>query len=151
MVLSPWRDRVITGVIGGLLGGLLMAVFAMSTSLLRAHGMWMPVKLIGGVVLGFRAINRAGFDVAPIVSGVVIHMMVSAALGALFGLLSARLPSVTLVLYGVVYALIIWFLALFFILPIVDPLMVNRTNPALFAISHIIYGAVLGWWAGSHI
>lgn len=68
----------------------------------------------------------------------------------MFGLLSAGLPNLTLALYGVVYALIIWFLALSVILPIVDPLLVNNTNPALFVLSHIIYGVILGWWAGTH-
>lgn len=152
MVLSLWRNRFVNGVIGGLLGGLLMAMFAMSASVLRGPGLWMPVKLIGGFVLGPRAINNVGaFDVMPIVSGLVIHMLVSAGLGGLFGLLSARLPGVTLVLYGVVYALVIWFLALFIVLPIADPLLVNNTNPAVFALSHIIYGATLGWWTGTRV
>lgn len=129
-----------------------MAAFSMSASLLRGPGLWMPVKLIGGFVLGPRAINNVGaFDLTPILSGLVIHTVVSAGLGGLFGLLSASLPRVTLGLYGIVYALIIWFLALFLVLPIVDPLLVNNTNPALFALSHIIYGAILGWWTGAHV
>lgn len=126
-----------------------MALVAMAMSLLRGPGMWMPVKLIGGFVMGPRAINNAGaFDLAPIVSGLVVHMVVSAALGGLFGLLTRSLADITVALYGVVYALVIWFLALFIVLPIADPLLVNNTNPALFALSHITYGAVLGWWTG---
>lgn len=109
----------------------------------------MPVKLIGGFALGPRAIGAGGFDLVPIVSGLVVHIVVSAGLGGLFGLLSSSLPNVTLVLYGIVYALAIWFLALFVMLPIVDPLLVNNTNPVLFALSHLIYGGVLGWWTGA--
>lgn len=124
-----------------------MALFAMSTGLLRGPGMWMPVKLIGGVVLGPRAINNVGtFDLTPIASGLVIHMVVAAGLGGLFGLLSAKIPGAALTLWGVVYALAIWFVALFIVLPVVDPLLVNNTNPAIFALSHIIYGLVVGWW-----
>lgn len=129
-----------------------MALFSMSVSLLRGPGMWMPVKLIGGFVLGPRAINSVGaFDVTPIVSGLVVHMAVAAGLGGLFGLLVVSLPAMTLALYGVVYALAIWFLALFIILPVVDPLLVNNTNPVFFAFGHIIYGAILGWWAGARV
>lgn len=113
--------------------------------------MWRPVKLIGGTVLGARAINQAGaFDLTPIVSGLVIHFVVSAVLGGLFGVLSTSLPDVTVTLYGVVYALIVWFVGLFFVLEYIDPLLVNETNPVLFGVSHIIYGGVLGWWVGAH-
>lgn len=137
---------------GGLLGGTLMAAFSMLVSMLRGPGMWMPVKLIGGVVLGSRAINNpGGFDVRPILIGLAVHAVVSVVLGGLFALLSFRLPPVTLILYGVVYALFIWFVGLFFVLPIVDPLLVNNTNPALFAFSHMIYGLSLGWWTGEHV
>ena len=124
-----------------------MAIFSMSMSLMRGPGMWRPVKLIGGFVLGQRAINNTGaFDFTPIVSGLVIHFIVAALLGGLFGVLATRLPDVTVALYGVVYALIVWFVGLFFVLPIVDPLLVNETNPVLFGFSHIIYGVILGWW-----
>ncbi|MFQ5592545.1 MAG: hypothetical protein ACE5HA_00115 [Anaerolineae bacterium] len=150
--MSGWRNRFLRGAVGGMLGGVVMAVFSMSVSLLQGPGLWMPVKLIGGFVLGLRAINSVGaFDLTPIVSGLVIHMVVSAGLGGLFGLLVVSLPDVTLALYGVVYALAIWFLALFIVLPVVDPLLVNNANPVLFAASHITYGAILGWWVGTHV
>lgn len=149
MTTSRWRDELLTGVVGGLLGGVVMALFSMSASLLRGPGMWMPVKLIGGFVLGSRAVNSAAaFDLTPILSGLMTHFVVSAILGAFFGLLASRLPDVTIVLYGLVYALAIWFVASFFVLPVVDPLLVNNTNPALFAISHMIWGGTLGWWVG---
>lgn len=129
-----------------------MALFSMSASFLRGPGVWMPVKLIGGFVLGPRAINSVGaFDATPIVSGLVVHMAVSAGLGGLFGLLVVSLPAMTVALYGVVYALAIWFVALFLVLPVVDPLLVNNTDPVFFAFSHITYGAILGWWAGAHV
>ncbi len=150
--MSPWRARFLTGLLGGTLAGLAMAVFSMSVSLLRGPGLWMPVKLIGGFVLGPRAISISdAFDLIPILSGLIIHMLVSAGLGGVFAVLSLRLPHVTIALYGVVYALVIWFLALFVLLPVVDPLLVNNTNPALFAISHIVYGIVLGAWVGLRV
>jgi hypothetical protein len=147
MAEVQWRGQVVVGVIGGLIGGVLMAIFSMSMSVMRGPGMWMPVKLIGGFVLGPSAINEVeAFDFTPIASGLLIHMVVSAVLGGLFGALASKLPDVTVALYGVVYALAIWFVALFFVLPIVDPLLVNNTNPVLFAVSHIIYGVSVGWW-----
>lgn len=152
MISFDWRKRLLQGALGGLLGGVVMAVISMSVSLLQGPGLWMPVKLIGGFVLGLRAINSVGgFDVMPIVSGLAIHMLVSAGLGGLFGLLVVSLPKVTVALYGVVYAIAIWFLALFIVLPVADPLLVHNTNPVFFALSHIAYGAVLGWWAGTRV
>jgi hypothetical protein len=151
VVLTGWPNRLTAGTVGGLLGGTLMAAFSMSVSMLQGPGMWMPVKLIGGVVLGSRAVNRPGsFDVRPILMGLAVHAVVSVILGILFALLSSRLPPVTLILYGVVYALVIWLVALFLVLPVVDPLLVNNTNPALFALSHMMYGLSLGWWIGEH-
>ncbi len=149
-VLSP-RGRFTPGATGGILGGLVMALFSMSVSFLQGPGLWMPVKLIGGFVMDQRAINQVGFDLTPIATGLVIHFIVSAVLGGLFSLLTARLPDVTITLYGVVYALLVWFVGLFFVLPIVDPLLVNGTNPVLFGVSHIIYGVILGGWVSSRV
>ena len=152
MILSHRRERFTMGVVGGLLGGLLMAIFSMSMGVLRGPGPWMSAKLIGGVVLGPRAINNVGvFDFTPIISGLVIHFIVAAVLGGLFGLFSVYLPSVSHVLWGMVYGLLIWFVASFFVLPVIDPLLVNNTDPGLFALSHIIYGVSLGWWMGTHV
>ncbi|MBS1253536.1 MAG: hypothetical protein MAG451_02585 [Anaerolineales bacterium] len=147
--VSSTRARFVAGATGGLLGGLVMALFSMSANFLQGPGLWRPVKLIGGLVMDQRAINSAGFDLTPIAGGLVIHFVVSAVLGGLFSLLAARLPDVTVTLYGVVYALIVWFVGLFFVLPVVDPLLVNETNPMLFGVSHIVYGAILGWWISS--
>jgi hypothetical protein len=151
MVLADWRARLVVGGAGGLLGGVVMAAFSVSLALARGHGMWMPVKLIGGIVLGPGAVNNpSSFSLSPILTGLAVHVAVSVLLGSLFALLASwlRLPPVTLVLYGMVYALVIWFVALFFVLPMVYPLFANNTNPALFALSHILYGLTLGWWMG---
>ena len=147
MSILPNRVRAVAGVVGGIIGGLMMSAFSMSLGLLSGSGPWMSVKLIGGVVLGPRAINNVGeFDPQPVIGGLVIHFIVSAVLGTIFGILMTKLPGVVVTLWGAVYALIIWFIGLFFVLPKIDPLLVNNTNPAIFALAHIIYGGFLGAW-----
>lgn len=111
-----------------------------------------PPKLVAGVARGEVA-PREGIGTATL--GLLIHLLVSAALGFLFALLAVALSLVTfkpdvrffvLPVGGVIYALIAYSLGEYIALPFVDRPMFKYLPPVDFAIMHILYGAVLGWF-----
>src|SRR5690606_17617104 len=67
------------GAIGGILGALAMAALAMIVMAIIGKGFWTPPKLIAGVVMDDVLMAGAG----AVVLGVVIHLIVGAAFGAL--------------------------------------------------------------------
>jgi hypothetical protein len=72
----------------------------------------------------------------------------SAALGALFGIVTRRILHLTSefgtpLMAGLIYGMLIWLVGYFVVLPIVNPLLLETYAPA-FIIQHLIYGAVTG-------
>ena len=80
--------------------------------------------------------------------GTLIHLVVAAALGAVFGIVTRRWLHLTSdfwapVLAGLLYGLIIWLVAFYVVLPILDPLLLEMYTPA-FIIQHLAYGLATG-------
>lgn len=110
----------LTRIIAGLIAGIVMAMVAMMLTPMRGKGMMYPVKFMAGTFQDEAALNGGmGTDMI----GLMIHMMMSAALGLIFGLIIAglNLPGiVTLIVAGIIYALIVFVVNWFGTLPIVE-------------------------------
>jgi hypothetical protein len=136
------------GSLAGLGGGLAMAVVGMLFALALGQDVWLEPKRIAAVVYGAAALAHGGFDAQPVLIGTLIHFLTSAIVGAIFGIVTRRwlrLPSDfgTPVLAGLVYGLLVWLVAYFIALPVVDPWLLDSYAPA-FIIQHIVYGVVTG-------
>src|SRR5207253_8966621 len=85
-----------SGVWGGVVGGVLMMIPALAYGLLSAHhSVWYPVNLLAGMVLpGVGAMNLDEFHASLLVAGVVIHVVMSLAIGLMLGVLLPTLPHV---------------------------------------------------------
>jgi hypothetical protein len=148
-VTSPLPDIIgLGGAVAGLGGGLAMAVIAAIISSIIHADIWQEAKQIAAVVYGPAAVAEAGFDAGPVIVGTLIHLVMSALFGAVFGIFTRRvfkLPSDfgAPILAGLIYGLVIWMLAYFVVLPIVNPLLLQLYAPA-FIIQHVVYGAVTG-------
>jgi hypothetical protein len=135
------------GALAGLGGGLAMAVVGMLFALALGQDVWLEPKQIAAVIYG-AAVAQAAFDTQMVLMGTVIHVLTSAVLGAIFGTVTRRrlhLPSDfgTPVLAGLVYGLLVWLVAYFVALPVIDPFLLDSYAPA-FIIQHIVYGIVTG-------
>ncbi len=114
----------IAGLGGGLVFGMLMAIMGM-------------LPMIGMLVGQQNAIV-----------GFIVHMVISATLGALYGLIAGRLPIKwgTAIIAGVVYGMVWWVLGGL----IAMPLMLGMTQAVLVVgsaqwmslIGHVIYGVI---------
>jgi hypothetical protein len=137
------------GAVAGLAGGLAMALVAALISLVQGQDIWLEAKEIAAIVYGPMAIALPGAALGPIVVGTLIHLLVSAALGALFGIVTRRILHLTSdfgmpLLAGLIYGILVWLVMYFLILPLIDSLLRDSTYAPVFIIQHIVYGAVTG-------
>jgi uncharacterized YccA/Bax inhibitor family protein len=147
--VSPLPDIIgLGGALAGLIGGLAMALVAALISFVERQDIWREAKAIASVLLGAQAAAQPGFAVRPVLIGTLIHLITAMLLGALFGIVIRRwlqLPSDfgIPVVAGLAYGLLIWLVAYFVALPVVDPWLLDSYAPA-FIVQHIVYGTVTG-------
>jgi hypothetical protein len=147
--VSPLPDVIgLGGALAGLAGGLAMAIVAALLSVAMGLDIWRQPKLIAAMIYGPSVIDSAGFAAGPVLLGSLIHMLVAALLGAVFGIVTRRMLHLTSdfwtpVLVGLIYGLLLWLAAYFIVLPIVNPLLLEMYAPA-FIIQHLAYGLVTG-------
>jgi uncharacterized protein DUF6789 len=148
-VTSPLPDIVgLGGALAGLGGGLAMAIVGAIISASLGGDIWLEAKQIAAVVYGPAAAAQPGFAAGPVLVGTLLHLIVSAVLGALFSIVTRRVLHLTSefgtpLLTGLIYGMLIWLVAYFVVLPIINPLLRETYAPA-FIVQHLVYGAVTG-------
>lgn len=84
------------GLKGGLVGGLLMPIPAFAYGILSGHGIWFPINLLSGMVLpGVEEMNTDAlekFHLSLLLMGIVIHAVISAVIGLMYGVLLPTVP-----------------------------------------------------------
>jgi hypothetical protein len=134
--------------VAGLAGGVAMMIVAALLSVSMGQDIWHESKRIAAIVYGPAAFAQPGFQFGPVLVGTLIHLCVSALLGALFGIVTRRWLHMTSdfgapVLAGLIYGMLIWMVAYFVVLPLLNPTLLEVYAPA-FIIQHVVYGVVLG-------
>ncbi|MDE2078932.1 MAG: hypothetical protein KGI73_00945 [Patescibacteria group bacterium] len=136
--------------IAGLVASIAMAMVEMMYEGLFGVGFWSAPVFIAATVL--RDLQTVAipvtFSAVPVVVGLMGHMMNSVILGLIFvtlvplctGPFRTRVKGIV---SGAGYALLVFFLMWFVVLPVVDPVMLHL-NPYVFAMAHIVWGVVLG-------
>ena len=138
----------VSGALAGLGGGIAMALIAAMISLVVGQDLWLEAKQIAAFLYGPAMASQSGFVAGPVLVGSLIHLVISAALGAVFGVLFGRvlhLPTDIGVplLSGIIYGMLIWVLAYFIVLPLANSTLEATYAPA-FIIQHLVYGGVTG-------
>jgi hypothetical protein len=136
------------GACAGLAGGLAMALVEVLIASSTGQDIWRESKQIAAVGYGARAVAQPGFAAGPVVVGSLIHLVLSAVLGAIFAIVTRRVLRLTSdfgtpLLMGLIYGLIVWMAAYFVVLPTFDPLLLDSYAPA-FIVQHLVYGLVTG-------
>src|ERR687897_931242 len=75
------------GAIAGIVAGLVFAAFEMAASafMMGVEAFFMPLRMIGAIVLGPEALDPGYSLLAAGVAGVMVHMMLSIIYGVIFG------------------------------------------------------------------
>ncbi len=136
------------GLTGGLLGGSAMALLGMIQSALSGHSIFYPANLTAAVLLpelqAASPSQLAEFRADALLVGLLVHFAISAGLGVLFTLLLPAVPGSPL-LWGAVISPVLWIIG-FSTLQILNPVMYRNVEPVGFALGHILFGLILGWW-----
>jgi len=130
-------------ILGGLVGSIVMAMWAMMVSLFSGMGFWTPVQLIAATWMGSQAMMHVTTSV--ILTGLMTHMMMGAMLGIVLAGAFAifRIPTgPARLLWGMGYAIVVWIVNQYAVLPIIDPMMASHMPPWAFAIGHVMFGVV---------
>ena len=133
--------------IAGLVSSIAMAMMEMIYEGLFGVGFWSaPVFIAATILRDLQAVAvPVSFSFVPVVVGMMGHMMNSVVLALVFVALLGRYAATQRAgaIVGALYALVIFFVMWFAVLPIIDPVMLNL-NPVVFALSHMVWGMVLG-------
>src|SRR5262249_16664951 len=117
---------VSAGLKGGLAGGVAMTVPALLWGLLSGHGLFYPINLLAGMVLpGVGRMSVAEleqFNLLLLVAGLLIHVVTSAVIGLIYGVLLPTLPEVHRpIAWGGLLMPIVWTAASYIAMRVVNP------------------------------
>lgn len=144
---------LVHGVVGGIIAGIFFAMFEMTMAALQMGGeaLFMPLRMIGGMVLGEQALSPQTSLVTAGGAGLVVHMMLSAAFGAGVALVAAYVPSlragtVPLVIWASVAGFALWVVNFYVIAPMAGwRWFPDGTDPIIQFVAHtFFYGSILG-------
>ena len=135
------------GVKGGWAGSVAMAVLACSYGVLKAGSIWYPINLLAAVVyaesLKLGPAQLYSFHADSFAIALVLHFIVSALVGLLYGAMLpmfARRP----ILLGGLIAPVLWSGLIYTILGLVNPLLASHIDWPWFIASQVAFGIVAG-------
>jgi hypothetical protein len=133
------------GLCGGLVGGLLMPLPAVIWGLLSGHTIWYPGNLLAGVVLpdlGQRPVAELEqFHANWLIVTVIIHVLLSAGFGLVYGLLLPRLPPIPgPVAWGGLVLPLLWTGTAYGLMGVLNPILQERVAWGWFVVSQFVFG-----------
>ncbi len=99
------RERVVVGAVSGVAAGVIFAMASMIYAHIEGPGVWAPPHMIA-TILGFEMAPT--FSAAPVLAGLMMHMVLSAMYGAAFTLVLAPLRTLALLAAGTAYGLVLY-------------------------------------------
>jgi hypothetical protein len=151
MVTLAGRAGLGPAVVAGIVGGLIFAVFeVMATAVMMGAGAaFMPLRMIGGIVLGAEAVDPSYPLITAAIAGVLVHMVLSIAFAIVFAaIVPATAASGTLVLLGIGFGIALWIVNFFVIAPMAGwNWFPEQTNPIVQVLAHgLFFGLPVGWY-----
>jgi len=139
------KKALLSALPAGALAGLAMLATLGAAFALAGRGFWSPLKLTAVPIFGPSALLNG---LRAVIAGLALHMAISLAMAAIFAVgsvwLIGRVRPLAGAFVGVLYGLIVWFVAQHVILPATYPLVAEGFSGWAFAASHLIYGLVVG-------
>jgi hypothetical protein len=137
------------GAIAGIVAGIVFAAFEMIASALMmgAEAFFMPLRMIGAILLGAEALDPAYSLLAAGVAGLVVHVALSIIYGVIFGEIAAMLRGPSAFIGAAsIFGLVLWLINFHVIAPTAFPWFLDA-NPLVQFIAHtFFFGSVLGYY-----
>jgi hypothetical protein len=135
------------GVKGGLAGAIAMAVLACAYGVIKAGSIWYPINLLAAAVyaqsLTHGRAQLYSFHADYFAIALVLHALVSALVGLLYGAMLPMFARRPIVLGGLI-APVLWSGLIYTILDLVDPLLASHIDWPWFIASQVAFGIVAG-------
>jgi hypothetical protein len=136
------------GLKGGLVGGAVMPVPALLWGLASGHSLWYPVNLLAGMALpGVGKMDVPAleqFHRSLLLVAVVIHVVLSAIIGLIYGVLLPTLPQVPRpIAWGGLLMPILWTGASYVAMRVADPALPGRVSWPWFIVSQFVFGIAM--------
>lgn len=138
--ILPLGRSAVAGAKAGAFGGMIMLF------LLAEHGSLLPFRVVAYALSG-----DSGFadSAAGLVVSAAAYMVWSTGLGAVYGLVIARLIGrvgvLTAALCGAVFGLLAWIISQYVLIGYAAPDLVDVNDQSLLAGVHLVYGLCLGF------
>src|SRR5271157_5787303 len=139
--------RVSAGVKGGLAGSVAMAVLACAYGVLKAGSIWYPINLLAAVAyaesLKLGPAQLYSFHAESFAIACVLHILVSALVGLLYGAMLPMFARRPIVLGGLIGP-VLWSGLLYTMLGLLNPLLASHIDWPWFIASQVAFGIVAG-------
>jgi hypothetical protein len=136
---------VVAGLLGGIAGGLVMPVPAVLWGLATGRGVWYPINLLAAMVIphGGQVSQQAleKLDTTWLIAAVIIHGIMSALFGVIYGVLLPRLrPIPGPVTWGGLLLPLLWTAVSYGLMGVVNPVLQERVYWPGFVVSQFVFG-----------
>ncbi len=144
----PLRTHPVSaGVRGGLAGAVAMAVIACTFGLLKVGSIWYPINLLAASIYEQSAILQPSqlnsFHLGSFGVALLIHVIVSTAVGLLYGAMLPMFPRRPILLGGLIGP-VLWSGLVYSMLSLVNPLLESHIDWVWFVASQVGFGVVAG-------
>lgn len=133
----------------GIVGAVVMALAMMIVAVLQGLSFFAPASAIAGTFANFRPVVLTTALPAPVVVGIILHLLVGIAWAILYALCFASVPR-ALAHYGrslglgVVLGVVAWIVTGMWIGPAVDPAL-RGVAPVPALLYHLVFGIITAW------
>ena len=135
------------GLKGGLAGGVAMAVLACAYGVLKAGSIWLPINLLAASVyaqsLKLEASQLNAFHADSFAIALVLHALVSTAVGLLYGAMLPMFARRPIILGGLIGP-VLWSGLLYSIMALLNPMLESHIDWVWFIASQVAFGIVAG-------
>lgn len=143
------RRWLVPGALLGMAAGVAFALFETLAAWGMGDGFWMPLRMIGAIVLGEEALEASYSLTGAAVTGAVVHMALSALFGAGLGLVvglvhGLRTSRGVLVVAASLYGLALWLVNFYVIAPVAFEWFQDADPVVQFVAHTFVFGTLLG-------
>jgi hypothetical protein len=144
----PLRTHPISaGLKGGLAGSVAMAVLACMYGLLKVRSIWYPINLLAASIYAqwvkLGPSQLYGFHADTFAIALVLHLVISTAVGLLYGAMLPMFAHRPILLGGLI-APVLWSGLLYTILGLLNPVLESHIDWFWFMASQVAFGVVAG-------
>ena len=130
----------------GIIAGAVFLVMEMVlVATIGGGSLWGPPRMMAAIVMGKDVLPPpATFALNIVIVAMIVHFALSIIYGFILGWLIRKMSMGRAIGAGVVFGLVIYFINFYGIAPVIFPWFEMAQNWITF-ISHVVFGAVLGW------